>query len=369
MKKIKTKLSLQDIRIWGDEKLKTDVASTALHEAWVEIKLSEKISLKCGRQELSYDNERLITKTNWTQSSMSHDAIVLKFKNNTGWQFDFANAFNQESEKVFGNSYAATSSSPLYPNYKTLNILWINKKFNDNFSVTGIGIADGKQIPNKDNELYIRRTIGGNVEYKKSNVKAILYGYFQNGQLYDGQRVKAYYLNPEISYKVEQIKTNFKLGSEYSSGTKSINKLNSDNTNTFSILYGSAHPFMGTMDYFTDLQNDTKNGGLIDVYAKTEYQLKEQMSLKLDYHYFMLQNDVRDNNNNIIKKYLGSELDLSYNYDYSKDINLQVGYSVMFADKNMEILKGGSSKKYNHWAFLMLTIKPTIFSKETTTSK
>jgi hypothetical protein len=58
------------------------------------------------------------------------------------------------------------------------------------------------------------------------------------------------------------------------------------------------------------------------------------------------------------------EFDLVMEYQPSAIINLQAGYSMMFATKNMELIKGGNSNNYNAWAFIMLKVSPTFLNCE-----
>ncbi|MFQ5448605.1 MAG: alginate export family protein, partial [Saprospiraceae bacterium] len=103
-KKYEIKLSLQDVRVWGDEPHLKDVPSSVLHEAWGELHFNDKLSLRAGRQELVYDDHRLFGNVNWTQQARSHDAAVLKLENN-GWKAHFGAAYNNMGESLFKTSY------------------------------------------------------------------------------------------------------------------------------------------------------------------------------------------------------------------------------------------------------------------------
>lgn len=48
--KISTKLSLQDVRIWGETSSKEDVPGVHVIEAWTELLFNQYLSLKLGRQ-------------------------------------------------------------------------------------------------------------------------------------------------------------------------------------------------------------------------------------------------------------------------------------------------------------------------------
>ena len=106
--------AIQDVRLWGQDASTTTSADgnkLGLHEAWAEIILSNKkdtsfknspldyFAVKIGRQELVYDDERLLGNLDWTQQGRRHDAIVLKMLQN-GWQLDLGAAFNQNSDAI-----------------------------------------------------------------------------------------------------------------------------------------------------------------------------------------------------------------------------------------------------------------------------
>ncbi|MCX6257030.1 MAG: hypothetical protein NTW49_03895, partial [Bacteroidia bacterium] len=43
--KLNTKITIQDVRTWGDELLKSDVPSVAIYEAWAEFPVSDSLFL------------------------------------------------------------------------------------------------------------------------------------------------------------------------------------------------------------------------------------------------------------------------------------------------------------------------------------
>src|SRR5674476_266773 len=82
--KINMKISFQDVRVWGDEQLKTDIPSIGLFEAWVEIPLIDSLSIKMGKQEFTNINRRLLNSSNWAQVGSTHTAALLKYRR-SGW--------------------------------------------------------------------------------------------------------------------------------------------------------------------------------------------------------------------------------------------------------------------------------------------
>lgn len=354
--KISTKVTFQDARVWGDEPYKTDVPNITLYEAWAEIPLCDSLSLRVGKQELAFDNDRLLSANSWTQLGASHNAALLKY-NKSGLQIDFAAAFNQAAENTFGTDYTGLTSS-----YKSLNILWITKKIGDNLKVSVAGIADGYQKIGSTNTTYLRGTFGGIVEYKKEKqFGAAVRGFYQMGKLSNGQEVAAYYGSAEVSHTLAD-KWTLILGLEYISGNDATDTANRK-SNAFSVLYGAGHKFNGNMEYFSTMLKDKKSPGLIDPYINAIYKVNDKWQIRGDFHYFILQNNYVINTDPIDKK-LGAEADITCKYNFAKEAALSLGFSIMRPNKSMEPIVGGDSSFYGTWGFVMLTFKPTMFKSE-----
>ena len=88
-------ISAQDVRVWGQDAstnnrlTNTTLNGFMLHEAWGEISLldtnktktGKEFALKIGRQELLYDDSRLLGNLDWLQQARRHDAVLLKYSN------------------------------------------------------------------------------------------------------------------------------------------------------------------------------------------------------------------------------------------------------------------------------------------------
>jgi hypothetical protein len=113
-------VSVQDVRVWGQDASSISSADGnrfMLHEAWADLMLANKadttikfklfdlMSLKIGRQELSYDDVRLIGNLDWLQQGRRHDMALLKTVHK-GWQVDIGYAFNQNTD-----AFGVTSTS------------------------------------------------------------------------------------------------------------------------------------------------------------------------------------------------------------------------------------------------------------------
>jgi hypothetical protein len=113
-------VSVQDIRVWGQDASSITAADgnrLSLHEGWAEMILVDKsdtthkafidhLSIKIGRQELIYDDSRLVGNLDWLQQARRHDMALLKMQHH-GWQMDIGLAYNQNSDGfgITGSSY------------------------------------------------------------------------------------------------------------------------------------------------------------------------------------------------------------------------------------------------------------------------
>jgi hypothetical protein len=120
------------------------------------------------------------------------------------------------------------------------------------------------------------------------------------------------------------------------------------------------------MDYFYVGSYNGSNG-LIDLYLPLTYTI-EKVTFKLVPHYFMAASTVATQTTpGTWKEYsngLGTEIDFSVAYNVSKELNISGGYSQMLGTETLQVLKGGNYENSNNWGWIMLTFKPTFFSKK-----
>jgi hypothetical protein len=124
--------SIQDVRVWGQDAStisNADGNRLMLHEGWADLTLFNKadttikakgidlMSIKIGRQELSYDDVRLIGNLDWLQQGRRHDMALLKTVHK-GWQIDLGYAFNQNSDAfgITNTSYVPSNVAPYVKN-------------------------------------------------------------------------------------------------------------------------------------------------------------------------------------------------------------------------------------------------------------
>lgn len=434
--------SVQDIRVWGQDAStisNADGSKLGVHEAWAEIVLSNKkdtsfktsaveyFAFKVGRQELLYDDSRLLGNLDWLQQARRHDAAVFKLLNK-GWQLDAGFAFNQNTDAFNYNGvyytpanvpvtvkdskgFLVATPSGLVPlmngsglsskggnpslinapstngmnqNYKSLQFLYAAKTFK-NTKVTALVLADhfGKYILDSVQTSNVSEP--GYVYGRRFNQKGT-HGRVTAGVLLTGPLNKSkslaltaglYYqagkdkdgadlsgYTSTLALSLTKGKINYTAGWDYVSGNDAFSS--STTNHRFDPLYGTPHKFWGTMDYFY-VGTGSPAGGLNNPYFKIKYLSKnKRFTAGLDYHYFILAKDMKDVNGNAIDKYLGSEFDFLTTYALNKTVSLEWGFSVMAASKSMEYAKGitpGTAKLTGTWSYLVINIRPEFLFK------
>jgi len=355
--------SLQNVRVWGDvSTLSTnDKNGITFHEAWGEYFVSSKFSIKLGRQEISYDDQRMFGSVGWAQSARSHDAMIAKFSIGKNGKLDIGFALNSNAETLFDQPYTINQ-------YKSLQYAWYHTNFKENIGLSVLFLNNGMPYSkiidqnSMDQKTTYSQTIGGRLTYKKGKLNLNAATYFQTGST--PNTIK----NDKIDLSASYFSANGKLaltnefivgiGFEYLSGNDMGST--SRKQHAFNPFYGTNHKFNGWMDYFY-VGNHINNVGLIDINIPFTYKIKK-FSFILTPHFFSAEGDIVTNNEKA-DAYLGTEIDFGIGYIIIKNVTLNIGYSQMFATESMEILKGGSKSETNNWAWAMLTFKPNFFEK------
>lgn len=345
------RISGQDVRVWGDVVQLQSNANVNIHEAWAQIMISEALDVKLGRQELAYDDHRLLGSVNWTQQARSHDALVLKYHDSSsGLQIDLGGAYNQESENVFGNAYTLN-------NYKVLSYMWLNKKMGAvNASI--IGLTDG--FEQSSGSVNFRYTYGTHLMYNKDALKLNGSLYLQNGDDNFRRDISAWMYALKSAYSINSIQ--LAAGYDYLSGG-GVDDSNQPGK-AFHTLYATNHKFYGHMDYFLNIPNETRSGGLQDLYLQVSYDVTDQSNISLTYHSFFLAESIADPvNSQTLDKTLGSEFDLNMTHNFTSEIAIKAGYSLLIPSNTLEQMQQVNAEPAQHWGWIMLSLNSRFIHK------
>lgn len=383
--RLKFGVTVQDVRVWGQDVSTINRTTSAdnnalmLHEAWAEILLSDTalknkaLTLKIGRQELVYDDQRLIGNLDWLQQARRHDAAVLKYEDKT-WMLHLAAAFNQNKENSSGTIYNSVPAGNYTANtnggsmYKSMQFLYAGRKlksgtisflfFTDQFSKYKMDTVNNSAVKTFQQGSWGRATAGLYLINTFNKVTAVASAYYQFGKTSTSQKLSAVLLSGYAQYAFSK-KVSAGAGADYTSGgTKG------STSNTFDPLYGTPHKFWGLMDYFY-AGSGFGGKGLLDYYVKTKFKPCAAFMLSGDVHAFYSATDVITNN---VKqsKHFGTEIDLVGSYSLTKMIGLEGGYSHIISTASLAsptVKNVVNSQTGSNWIYLMINIKPDFLFK------
>ncbi|MFK5854601.1 MAG: hypothetical protein QM503_00630 [Bacteroidota bacterium] len=354
-------LVIQNVSVWGDvaQLNKSSLNGTAIHQAWGQVTISEKLSVKLGRQEIVYDDQRIFGSVGWAQQARSHDAAIIKYVPNKNHRIDIGLAFNANGETLYKTDYTGS--------YKAFQYLWYHGTF-DKVGISFLALNNGVTYTDPADttqKVAYSQTVGPRLTYKGGNISANAAFYYQGGKNNANNSTSAMYFSANAAYKFSK-KFSLGIDGEYLSGTSSQDRAAGETDKSFKPLYGTNHKFNGWMDYFY-VGSYMTGTGLVDINLPIIFKV-EKFTFKLIPHYFMaaatvgvLQPDGtwKDYSNG-----LGTEIDFTVGYAVSKSMVISGGYSQMFATETMQVIKGGNYENTNNWAWVMFTFKPTFYKSK-----
>ncbi len=348
------KISLQDIRVFGSTKqLNETDGFTSIHEAWAETKLVNKTFLRIGRQELVYDDARILGNVNWAQQARAHDLFLLKYENQ--FKIHVGAAFNRSEANLTSTFYNLTG------NYKNMQFAWFHQEIKKlKYSI--LVLNNGMQYTDAMNvtSIFYSQTVGTHLAYalKESNLKGNFY--IQTGKDASGNLLNAYNFLLEGKHQLTQ-KLALTAGLEFLSGGSKFNDEGALVNQAFNPFYGTNHAFNGSMDYFY-VGNHLNSVGLLDIYLKTAYKLSEKLEMGIDAHYFGAGTEVINPLvNTVYSRNLGTEVDFQCSYKLNSISTLTAGYSQYFGTESSDVVKGGSYEEISNWAWIMFSFQPQFF--------
>lgn len=371
--RIKLGLTVQDVRVWGQDASTINRTTTPdnngfmLHEAWAEILLTDTIvknkslALKIGRQELAYDDSRLLGNLDWLQQGRRHDAAVLKYES-TYWTTHIGVAFNQNKENATGTIYNATPPGNYTANtnggnaYKSLEFLYVSRKLNkgnlsflflaDQFSKYHIDSVEHVAVKTYEGVVNTRMTTGLFYTQAFNRFSYTAAAYQQFGTNGNGQTVSGSLLSGSFQYNVSKT---------FSAGA-GVDYTSPD----FDPLYGTPHKFWGNMDYFY-VASGFGNKGLQDYYIKTKFKPNARWAVSGDVHEFYSAANVTG-----MKKQFGTEADVTANYTLTKMIGFEAGYSHFWSTATLSsptVKNVKNAAPNSNWAYISVNIRPEFLIK------
>ena len=337
--RVRALVQVQDARLWGGEDpalalgtLDGDADQLDVHQAYVELDSlgGRGVSLRLGRQELAYGNERLIGAVGWSNVGRSFDAARLRA------------AVGSVTADLFAaqlvTAAGASDGQGLVGVFASVPVgAWT-------MEATALVDGDADVIetgPDAGARRRQRTTAGLRATGRIGplGVDAEVYG--QGGAMVSGpdrprDDLRAWLGSAEVSAEVGRL--GLALGATQLSGdgdpTDGVDR-------RFDTLFATNHKFYGAMDYVPALVG---TAGLQDLYASATGDLGRGWHARAAGHVFAAAADVEDG------RAVGAELDLGLRYTIAPSATLDVGASAFRAASR--VADEGSTT----WAYAMLTV-------------
>ena len=339
------KSDLQEIHLWDQNNKASKVGSINFYQLFFETKFKS-VNIRLGRQSVLLDNGRLFSDAPWAQQGRAHEGIRI-MKYSQYFSNDFFFLFTRKYSNEFESAYSPVASNK----YKYLLVNNLSYNTNKGFLFNSMNAVDFLENA-KSGQLYTRATTGGRIEFKKKQWYYTLNSYLQFGRNSNGQKLLAYYFQPEI--KLSLLKSTWRLGAEIISGSSS--QLSSDSSGDFDVLYGVTWKFNGNMNVFTRFPNDVNGKGLVNPYLFTMIPLNSKLSLRSDFYLFYTQYPLVNTLDQEMTKFLGFENDISLKYLPVKELEINYAFSFYKSTDTMRYLpKIQNENKLAIWSYLMIS--------------
>ena len=348
------KISIQHSGVWGQ----AGKGTMNLYETYIQLKAPMGLFAKIGRQELAYDNERIIGSDDWAMAASSHDVGKFGYEG-YGHKAHLILGFNQNAENTNGGTIYRDGAQP----YKSMQTVWYHydasrAKLGTSLLFMNLGV----QGPSKTRFQHLAGI------YLLWTPKSWLFEgsyYRQFGKTERGMPIKAWMASGKLQYTLNP-QWRFTSGYDYLSGDEfyyvrsegQAGLVYHKEMRGFTSLYGSHHQFYGAMDFFyLSAFADGFSPGLQNLYVAADYTPSKKLSFNAAYHYLATTVDLKH-----FSRALGHELELTASYQFWPYAKLSAGYSFMVGTDTMKELKRASESGRLHWAWLSLNITPRIFS-------
>ena len=356
---LNVRLTPQYTGVWGQGS-----AGGVLYEGWAKMQSKKGLFVKIGRQELTYDDGRIIGNDDWTMTAPTHDVLKLGYDGESH-KVHLLAAYNQNAENI--DNGVIYYSGGLQP-YKTMQTLWYHydtpKK---SFGISLLGMNIGMQNTDQEHPItYYQQLVGTYMSFRPKHWSLEGAFYYQMGKEEHGMNIDAFMASAKLNVKPS---VNYILfaGYDYLSGDKYFNVppdggiglVFHDKARGFNAIFGSHHEFYGAMDFFY-LSNYVGGftPGLQNLYFGGNIKPVSGLSINAAYHYYAIATDL----DYVNTKTLGHSVELASSYAFNKAVSVSAGYTFMKGSETMELLNKVSEKRQLHWAWLMMTITPKLFT-------
>ena len=378
-------VQLQDSRRLGDP-ASGDLSSTDnvdIHQAYFQLSdfVTKGLSLKAGRFEHVYGNQRIFGSVGWSNTGRSWEGGLLSYKHEKFWIDLFGLKKMELNSKNYNQDFDIFG---LYGKCEKSNLEFF--AFYELNSDSGFSVFDTDDDSWDHSNAYKqaklkRWNFGGYYTREYRDFDFVLQGAYQMGQIMEIPRyrdnetdlpdslrgpgdhavldIAAFMVATEVGYNFScKANPRLAIGVDYSSGD---NYSDTTKYKAFANEYYTGHKFRGFMDYFVKdsfLDGDaraTRRPGLIDAVFRAKANIRSKCVLKADFHYLQTaEKYVSKSDATTLTSKVGMEFDLTLVSKAIQGATITAGTSFFIADK--DFAKAGDNRKTGIWAYLMTTV-------------
>lgn len=365
------RFSAQDARVWGQNW--NAMASNAVHlyEAWAAFKPNRNLTFKLGRQELRYDDQRIMAARDYSITGVTYDAALLMYSNKElGVNLHWGTMINNLGETNFLSLY----NTPL--SFKYMSFLWYDMKVSDNLRFNALNLFDLTQNPGDVHTMYGRNTLGANGIFNLTdNLGGRIGGYYQMGSSWvsngafgeTNRKIRAYSYNVTLWYSVSD---NLKLSATSDVYSGNDWSENSEHYTAFNRIMCAGHTHMGFMDYFTSADlREVRWAGINDFFLRADYKANSKLNFQATLHYLLLDKPYLLGFDPIgyleVDKPLGTEIDVIVNYKVAPSFTIQGAFMMMLPTETLERVKlSGGESEFSYFSYISFLFTPKFFKWE-----
>ena len=356
---LQTHLIAQHSSVWGQK----GNGTLNIFEAWVKLKTKGGMFAQIGRQELNYDDERILGRNDWAMAALSHDVLRIGYESH-GHKVHAILAYNQRAENINGGT-TYRSDDGAQP-YKTMHTVWYHYRvprlpLGMSLLFMNIGMEEAQVA---DPSLEFQQLIGGYISFTPHRWKMEGSFYYQTGKDEFSIPISAYMGSVKATYAPSASYSLF-AGYDYLSGDDNpvvpkpgiFGLVQHKKVHGFNTVYGSHHQFYGAMDFFyVGAFYGSYTPGLQNLFMGGTYSPLKDLSITANYHYLSVASKISE-----AERSLGHEIELSASYNIMKEAKVSMGYSYMHGTSTLERLQRIEGKNNLQWGWLMLSVNPRIF--------
>lgn len=374
------KITLQDTRTWGASTntnggpALTDTGNTLdFHESYVNINnlFGAPVSLRAGRQQLSYGDGRLVANANWSNNDRSFDALKFTYTsapvNVDLFTSKVRDSGTTSTDQDFTGIYATVKAIP--NNTLDLYVLWLRDGLQSGNNAFGWGTTIGNTaITGGIDSAQSLYTYGARLKGAVAGLDYTLELPLQSGSVdtrTTSYNLKGWAAAAKLGYTLPT-PTKVRLGLEYDYASGDNDASNND-IKTFMGVFPSTHDKIGIMDI--QAWRNVKALGLTasaDVTEKLNigaglwnlHLAQKHDAWYADANWDTTPTGLRAASATETNSSIGNELDLTATYKYNSAVTAEVGYSHLFSGKFIKDrinATANSDKQDQDWAYMMLT--------------